>query len=191
MVPRGGDFCYTNYEFEVMCLDIQHAKNLGADGVVFGILRQDGSVDAERVSKLVKLAQPMQVTFHRAFDLTKDPLKSLEEIISIGGIQRILTSGQNDTVLEGLEMIESLVKHAKGRIIILPGGGIRESNIKRILSEVKLTELHVSASRLVRSVMEHQIINIHMGRAFYSDEYLLNAFDPHKFQNLKSIADQF
>ncbi|CAG8690788.1 2260_t:CDS:10, partial [Funneliformis mosseae] len=172
--PRGGDFCYSEDEIKVMCLDIQHAKSLGAHGVVFGILNPDGSVDVERVSKLVDLAKPMKVTFHRAFDMTNDPFKALEDIISIGGIQRILTSGHDSSVLEGLDTIVQLVKQANSRIIIMPGGGIKESNIERILFAVGLEEMHVSASAAIRSVMEHNVSTIHMGRAHHNNEYVIN-----------------
>ncbi|CAG8500807.1 1934_t:CDS:2, partial [Ambispora gerdemannii] len=120
--PRGGDFCYSESEFEVMCADIEHAKSLGADGVVFGILLKDGSIDIQKTSRLVDLATPMLVTFHRAFDMCKNPYQSLEDIIAIGGIQRVLTSGCDSSVLEGLEKIALLVERARDRIIVMPGG---------------------------------------------------------------------
>ncbi|CAG8623139.1 9016_t:CDS:2, partial [Cetraspora pellucida] len=162
-------------EIEVMCLDIQHAKNLGVHGVVLGILMPDGCVDVERVTKLVEVASPMEVTFHRAFDMTNDPFKALNDIIKIGSIQRILTSGCDSTVLEGLETIVELVKHAQDRIIIMPGGGIRESNLSRIFAATYLQEIHVSASTTISSTMIHKTSNIHMGKAFYNSEYLINA----------------
>ncbi|CAG8832732.1 29006_t:CDS:2, partial [Gigaspora margarita] len=173
----GGDFCYSEEEFEVMCLDIQHAKILGAHGVVFGILKPDGRVDVERVTK--------------AFDMTNDPFKALNDIISIGNIQRILTSGCDSTVLEGLEIILKLVKQAQDQIIIMPGGGIRESNISRILATTYLQEMHVSASTTMPSTMIHKTSNIHMGKAFYNSEYLINAVSGERLMKMIDIASGF
>ncbi|CAG8706678.1 17866_t:CDS:10, partial [Cetraspora pellucida] len=187
----GGDFCYNEEEIEVMCLDIQHAKNLGAHGVVLGILMPDGCVDVERVTKLVEIASPMEVTFHRAFDMTNDPFKALNDIIKIGSIQRILTSGCDSTVLEGLETIVELVKHAQDRIIIMPGGGIRESNLSRIFAATYLQEIHVSASTTMSSTMIHKTSNIHMGKAFYNSEYLINAVSEDRLLKMIDIASRF
>ncbi|KAI8806590.1 copper homeostasis protein CutC, partial [Cladochytrium replicatum] len=135
--PRGGDFAYTDIEFEVMKSDIAHAKEAGADGVVFGLLRPDGTIDVERTTELVRLANPMNVTFHRAFDVSSDPFKALEDITSIGGIERILTSGQEESVLEGLPLIKDLIRRAGNRIVILPGGGISPRNVERIVSKLQ------------------------------------------------------
>ncbi|CAG8556199.1 7688_t:CDS:10 [Acaulospora morrowiae] len=187
--PRGGDFCYSEEEFEVMRLDLEHVKKLsGVYGVVFGILKPDGSVDVERVTKLVEIAKPLKVTFHRAFDMTNDHLKALHDIIRIGGIQRILTSGHDTTVLEGLETIKELLKHSGDHIIIMPGGGVRESNISRILSSVQLKEIHVSASTKFSSSMEHKITNIHMGKALYDDEYLVGGVCKEKLMGMINAA---
>ncbi|CAB4487021.1 unnamed protein product [Rhizophagus irregularis] len=188
--PRGGDFCYSDDEFKVMCLDIQHAKLLGAHGVVFGILKPDGNVDIDRVSKLVDFAKPLKVTFHRAFDMTNNPFKALEDIISIGGIQRILTSGHDSTVLEGLDTIIKLVKQANDRIVIMAGGGIRESNIERILSAIELKEIHVSASTTIPSAMEYKISTIHMGRAYYNSEYMINVVSEERLKEMISASDR-
>ncbi|GBB90217.1 hypothetical protein RclHR1_01710017 [Rhizophagus clarus] len=173
-----------------MCLDIQHAKLLGAHGVVFGILKPDGSVDIDKVSKLVDVAKPLKVTFHRAFDMTNDPFKALEDIISIGGIQRILTSGHDSTVLEGLDTIVKLVRKANDRIVIMAGGGIRESNIERILSAIELKEIHVSASTIIPSVMEHKISTIHMGKAYYNSEYMINGVSEERLKKIVSAAER-
>nr|CAG8469807.1 10123_t:CDS:2 [Entrophospora candida] len=188
--PRGGDFCYSDEEFDVMCLDIESIKSLGVHGVVFGILKPDGRVDIERVSKLVEVAKPLKVTFHRAFDMTNDPYQALEDIISIGRIERILTSGHDSSVLEGLETIKKLVDIANDRIIIMPGGeienplGIRETNVTRILKAVNLKELHVSASVDIPSIMNHKIPNIHMGGSFYKDEYSVKVLSEQKLDSL-------
>lgn len=140
--PRGGDFCYSDVEFEIMKYDLVHAKELGADGVVFGLLRPDGSIDVERCTELVKLARPLSVTFHRAFDAARDPFQSLEAIIGLG-IERLLTSGQQKSALEGLDLITELVKRAQERIIIMPGGGVTEGNINKIVRQSGAKEAHV------------------------------------------------
>ncbi|MBT4499813.1 MAG: copper homeostasis protein CutC, partial [Gemmatimonadetes bacterium] len=125
--PRGGDFCYTDDEFEVMCIDIEQARTLGAGGVVLGLLHPDGSIDRERTALLVEHARPLSVTFHRAFDMARDPHQSLNLLIDLG-IDRLLTSGQEATALEGADLIAALVQQAQNRIAIMAGGGITEEN---------------------------------------------------------------
>jgi len=142
--PRGGDFLYMETEFEVMKLDIENAKKAGANGVVIGMLRADGSVDEVRTRSLIELARPMSVTFHRAFDMARDPYEAMETLIMLG-IDRILTSGQEISALEGLELISDLVRKAGDRIVIMPGGGITERNIRRIAERSCAAELHVAA----------------------------------------------
>jgi copper homeostasis protein len=119
--PRGGDFLYSNDEFEIMKEDIKFCKTAKVEGIVFGILLSNGKVDVSRCKELVEIAKPMNITFHRAFDMTIDPFEALEDIISIGNIQRILTSGQESSALEGIDLIRDLIKKAQGRIIIMPG----------------------------------------------------------------------
>ena len=142
--PRGGDFCYTDSEFEQMKTAILEAKNAAVDGVVLGILNRDGTVDTLRTSKLIELAKPLQVTFHRAFDETPSPFQALEDIISTGA-QRILSSGQADSALLGIELLSKLINTAGNRIIIMPGAGINANNVKEILALSKAREIHMSA----------------------------------------------
>jgi len=141
--PRGGDFCYTDHEFEIMKVDIDYAKRSGADGVVLGILTEEGDIDVKRTSELVALARPLFVTFHRAFDMTRDPNKSLHELIGLG-IERVLTSGQERSVVEGIDLISDLVDKAGSKIIIMPGGGVTNRNIKKIVEKTGVKEIHVS-----------------------------------------------
>jgi len=143
--PRGGDFCYSDIEFEVLKKDILIAKQFGADGVVFGLLKPDHTVDLERARFLVQLARPLRVTFHRAFDLAADSLRALEEVISLG-IDRILTSGRAKTALAGLSLITRLVQAAAGRVIIMPGSGITPQNIRTILAASGATEIHAGSA---------------------------------------------
>lgn len=151
--PRGGDFLYSEIEFELMKADIQICKNLGCDGVVIGMLNSDGTVDKQRCKQLVDIAQPMGVSFHRAFDRTKDPFKALEDIISIG-CERILTSGQKSVATDGVALLNELVKQANGRIIIMPGSGVRSDNIETLVKKTNATEFHTSARTYTDSKME-------------------------------------
>ena len=130
--PRGGDFCYSDVEFETMKLDIALCKQLRVDGVVIGLLTPDGSVDVERMRVLIELARPLSVTCHRAFDVSRDPLEALETLIGLG-VDRILTSGQEPSPLEGLELIAELVERAGDRVIIMPGG-VSERTVGRIVA---------------------------------------------------------
>jgi copper homeostasis protein len=151
--PRGGDFLYSTEEYEVMKKDILLCKDLGFEGLVIGILLPDGSIDIKRTAKLVKLAYPLEVTFHRAFDRAKDPLKSLEDIIKCG-CQRILTSGQVPNAFDGKELIKQMVDQSAERIIIIPGSGVRSNNIKALASYTGAHELHSSARKNITSAME-------------------------------------
>ena len=150
--PRGGDFLYTNDEFEIMKEDILQCKKIGCDGVVIGLLNADGNVDKTRTSQLVNLAYPMSVTFHRAFDRAVDPFKAMEDIIECG-CERILTSGQQPTALEGIELISTLIKKAEERIIIMPGSGLRSDNIISIAQQSGAIEFHSSARTTMDSKM--------------------------------------
>ncbi|RLD68013.1 MAG: copper homeostasis protein CutC [Bacteroidetes bacterium] len=151
--PRGGDFLYSDIEFETMKRDIEMAKTIGIDGFVFGLLNKDGSIDVERTKELVELSKPKKVTFHRAFDVARDPFIALEDII-ICGCDRILTSGQKDIAPDALARLSELVKKAGNRISIMPGSGINENNILKIKKETKAMEFHLSGKKTVRSKME-------------------------------------
>ena len=160
--PRGGDFLYSECEIQEMLYDIKTAKSLGADGLVFGCLNPDGSVDMDTMSRLMKAAGKTPVTFHRAFDHTNDPFKSLEDIISLG-CARILTSGCRPTALEGVDILARLVERAGERIIIMPGCGVRESNISEIARLSGAREFHFSARESVESGMVFRNPEVAMG----------------------------
>ena len=150
--PRGGDFLYSEEEVQEMVYDIRTARELGADGLVFGCLNPDGSVDKEAMKRLMDAAEGAPVTFHRAFDHTSDPLIALEDIIGLG-CARILTSGCRATAAEGIPMLAGLVEKAGDRIIIMPGCGINESNIADIAKLSGAKEFHFSAREPVESLM--------------------------------------
>lgn len=150
--PRGGDFLYTEEEFELMQQDVLLCKQLGCDGVVTGLLLPDGTVDDRRTARLVELAYPMGVTFHRAFDRTRNAEEALEAIIKTG-CERILTSGLHPDVNSGAENLAKLVKTADDRIIIMPGSGVRSSNLQQLAQQTGAHQFHTSARAVKSSAM--------------------------------------
>src|SRR5580700_7291326 len=162
--PRGGDFCYDTHEFETMRRDILLVQRLGANGVVFGILDVNGKVDVARTRELVDAARPLAVTFHRAFDMSADLFRALEDVCAAGA-DRILTSGGEQTSVVGREMITRLVGLANGRITIMPGSGINERNAAGLIQETGVREIHVGLRSAVPSPMRHQNRQVTMGAA--------------------------
>ena len=152
--PRGGDFLYTKNEFNAMRLDVLMAKKLDYPGIVIGLLNQDGSIDVERTKRLVDLASPMEVSFHRAFDRCIDPFKALEDIITTG-CKRILTSGQVPNAVDAQAFLKKLIEQAGDRIIIMPGSGVRSNNIKEIMQATGAKEMHSSARKMQASQMHY------------------------------------
>jgi copper homeostasis protein len=151
--PRGGDFLYSDAEFAAMQYDIRLCRELGFEGVVTGILMPDGNIDVPRMQVLSELAYPMDITFHRAFDRCRDPLQSLEDVITCG-CTRILTSGQVPNAFDGRELIRQLVEKADDRIIIMPGSGVRSANIKELKEYTGAKEMHSSARKNLPSSMQ-------------------------------------
>lgn len=186
--PRGSDFYYSDLEFEMMKEDIRICKELGADGVVFGILLPDGKVDLERNKLLIELSRPMNVTFHRAFDATIDPFQALESIIELG-FSRILTSGQKNTVPEGLELLKQLVEKANSRIIIMPGSGISENNIKEVRDFTGAKEFHLTGRRVIQSKMQYRKEGIFFGGLPQIPEYEMKFTDPDIISNVVSLVN--
>ncbi len=152
--PRGGDFFYDDDEFIMMKTEILLCKELGCEGVVFGMLKQDGSIDKERCKQLVALAYPLSVTFHRAFDRAVNPFEALEDIIQTG-CERILSSGHKPVAEEGAQLLDELIRQANDRIIIMPGSGIRAANIAEVARKTGAREFHSSASIKVKSSMSY------------------------------------
>ncbi|WP_109697573.1 copper homeostasis protein CutC [Chitinophaga deserti] len=160
--PRGGDFLYDDTEFAIMKKDIEVCKQLGCDGVVIGLLTADGKVDLPRTRELVEAAKPMGVTFHRAFDMTDDAFQALEDIIA-SGCERILTSGQRNTAMEGASLIRELVEKAAGRIRIMAGSGLRAHNAEALAKASGATEYHSTARDFIDSRMQYRNPNVSMG----------------------------
>src|SRR5688500_387133 len=143
--PRGGDFLYSSYEFHSMKRDISQCQKLSVDGVVFGILNADGTIDKKRCKELIAQARPLKVTCHRAFDMTRDPFEALEDCIE-AGFDRILTAGQQAVAGRGVSLIGELTTRAAGRIAIMPGSGVNENTVQDIVTKSGASEIHFSAT---------------------------------------------
>ncbi|GGC42319.1 copper homeostasis protein CutC [Parapedobacter defluvii] len=152
--PRAGDFLYSDTEFEEMKADVLFCKEVGCDGVVIGLLHADGRIDKERTTELAAMAHPMYVTFHRAFDVCREPFEALESIIACG-CRRLLTSGMRNTAQEGAQLIKQLVERAGGRIEIMPGSGINADNIMVMVHTTGATSFHASAKVVRHSGMSY------------------------------------
>lgn len=168
--PRGGDFVYSPMEIVAMSADIELARELGADAVVFGCLQPDGSVDIAAAETLLDVCNGLPAVFHRAFDVSRDLLESLETIVGLG-FDRILTSGGKPYVMQALDTIASLVARAEDRIDILPGGGIKAEHISEIMNATKVDQIHLSARSLQESAMSYRKPEIPMGAATVPGEY--------------------
>lgn len=168
--PRGGDFLYTPVEQRIMLKDIENARRLGADGVVFGCLTPEGDIDIALMKQLLEAAQGMSVTFHRAFDVCRQPKQALETLIQLG-CQRILTSGAQPTAEQGIPLLKELQAQADGRIILLAGCGVNENNIARIADETGIREFHFSAREQLTSRMQFRNEAVSMGGTVCIDEY--------------------
>jgi copper homeostasis protein len=177
--PRGGDFYYDSAELDAMRRDIVLAKQLGANGVVFGILDVNGSVDVARTRELVELARPLEVTFHRAFDMTADLFRALADVEE-SGVSRILTSGGELTSLQGIEVITQLVKQGQDRVIVMPGSGIKPENARELVERTGAREIHVGLRSTLPSPMQHSNPRVSMG-SIPGREY-------HRFQVLEECV---
>ncbi len=177
--PRGGDFLYSETEFDIMKSDIEAAKRLGVDGIVIGILDREGNIDTARTKELVGLARPMSVTFHRAFDVCRDPFQAVDDLAG-SGVDRILTSGQEATAVEGLETLAELVSYAADRIVIMACGNLNERNINRVIAATNVKEVHFTAFGEVGSGMRHRNERVFMGRTLRPPEYSRAVTDAEK-----------
>jgi copper homeostasis protein len=168
--PRGGDFLFDDDEYVVMQGDIETAKAEGADGVVIGLVTPEGVVDTARTRELMARARPLSVTFHRAFDMTRDPFEALDTLVGLG-VDRVLTSGQEPSVLEGLPLITELIRRAGDRIIIMPGGGITMRNVDRIIAAAQPREIHFAALEPEAGGMRFRRHHVFMGGELRPPEY--------------------
>lgn len=186
--PRGGDFFYNQHEFEAMQRDIAIAKQLGAKGIVFGMLNVDGNVDLARTRQLAELARPLSITFHRAFDMAADLFCALEDLCTLG-IERVLTSGGEQTALLGQKKIGELLEKAQGRIAIMAGSAIRPDNARRLLEETGVREIHVGLRTRIPSPMRHQNPRVSMGSAEKGEYQLSVVLEEDVRRVCSTIAD--
>ena len=185
--PRGGDFCYSDDEFAVMRADIAVAKKLGADVIVLGLLNPDGTVDRERNRRLIDLARPLPVTFHRAFDMVRDPYEALDAVLELGA-ERLLTSGLERSAVEGMDLIAELVRRAGDRLIVMPGGGVTERNLEKILRHTGAREIHGSASGTRESRMTFRNTRVVMGGQLGPPEYASKVASLERVRAFRGLA---
>ncbi len=188
--PRGGDFLYTDTEFEIMKADVQNCIDAKCDGIVIGILNSDGTIDKKRCKELTQMAKKagLGVTFHRAFDMCPDLSQALEDVIEIG-CERLLTSGGKSTAIEGTPNLIHLIEKAGNRIIIMPGSGIKERNVSDLVHFTKATQIHSSAKGRVSSVMQYQNDHIKMGLN-YVDEFSIEVTKTEMVKNIIRAANE-
>lgn len=183
--PRGGDFLYSTYEFHCMKRDISQCQRLSVDGIVFGILTAEGTIDKKKCKELIDKARPLKATCHRAFDMARDPKEALEDCIE-AGFDRILTSGGMKTAVEGIERIRAVQEWANGRIEIMAGSGVNEDNVVQIVDACKVKEIHFSATTYRDSDMKFQNASIAtMGTA--GNEYKLRSVDPSVIKKIRNL----
>ena len=179
--PRGGDFLYTPLELDIMEEDIRMARQAGADGVVFGCLTPEGDLDMPAMERLMKASEGMAVTFHRAFDYVRAPKQVLEQLINLG-VDRVLTSGQQPSAIQGADLLAELVQQAAGRIVIMPGCGVNESNIAELAVRTGASEFHFSAREIKESKMKLRNPALSMGGSDM-DEYAHPVTTPERVRN--------
>lgn len=184
--PRGGDFLYSDLEFELMKEDIKVCRELKCEGVVIGILKADGSVDKERCRELIALAGEMSVTFHRAFDMSSDLFKALEDVIELGCV-RILSSGGESSALKGAVVLQKLISQARNRISIMPGAGIAVHNIEELIRLTGAKEFHASAKSSIASKMQFRNPRLNMGTE--ADEFSYDLTSSATVQQLIQLAN--
>lgn len=186
--PRGGDFCYNNYEFHIMKRDLSQCQRLSVDGLVFGILKEDGTMNKQRCKELIAMARPLKVTCHRAFDMTRDPFEALEDCIEIG-FDRILTSGQQAKAIDGAGLIAELVKKANGRISIMAGSGVNKDTVTEIVKRSLVKEIHFSATSFRDSTMQFRNENIAAMGEEKGTEFKYRTVDSEKVRLLRTLAE--
>ena len=181
--PRGGGFCYTAPEMATMERDTALAVEHGADGIVFGILNADGTIDEERCKRIWKLIGERQAVFHRAFDVTPDPFRALDQLVELG-ITRVLTSGQEDSVPEGVPLIKRLIEYAGDRIEVLPGGGIKPHNLRQVVESTGCKQVHLTAFKTQSDTSARGRPFVTFGGALYPPEDQYNMTDRHLVERI-------
>jgi copper homeostasis protein len=186
--PRGGDFHYSSYEFHAMKRDISLCQKLSVDGLVFGILTPEGTIDKKRCKELIGQSRPLKVTCHRAFDMTRDPFEALEDCIE-AGFDRILTSGQHALGVQGAAVIGELIKRAHGRIAIQAASGVNEETVEEIVKKSGVTEIHFSAVAFRPSAMRYKNPKIAAMGSEEGTEFKLRTVDPERVRRTRALAE--
>jgi copper homeostasis protein len=186
--PRGGDFYYSNYEFHAMKRDISHCQKLSVNGLVFGILNADGTIDKKRCKELIARSRPLKVTCHRAFDMTRDPFEALEDCIE-AGFDRILTSGHQAKAVKGAALIGELIKKANGRIAIMAGSGVNEETVEEVVEKSRAYEIHFSATAFRESAMQYRNIQIAGMGSEAGAEFKLRTVNPQRIRKIRALAE--
>lgn len=184
--PRGGDFLYSEFEYEIIKEDVLAIKELHTNGVVVGFLKPNGEIDLERTREIVDLAKPMEVTFHRAFDMCREPLSALEQLKDTG-VTRILTSGAQSTVMEGVDLLTELVKKAGDNISIMPGCGVNDKTLGELIEKTNAREFHSASKRFEHSAMKYVNKNVSMGGVDGVNEYQKVSVDGEKIKAMAHI----
>lgn len=181
--PRGGDFLYSSHEMDTILMDVEAARSAGAFGVATGVLTPDGSVDEAAMKAIMDVAGPMSVTFHRAFDMLRDPWDALEILVGLG-VDRILTSGRQRSVPEGLSFIREAMERAEDRIAIMPGGGLNRGNVHEIIRATGVRQVHFTAFKRWESPMAYRNLRPLMGADGLPGEYERITTDPEKVREM-------
>jgi copper homeostasis protein len=184
--PRGGDFLYSDLELEIMKEDVLRARELGINGIVFGILTADGTIDADRCRQIIDLCSGLDTTCHRAFDMTADPFAALETLIELG-VDRVLTSGQRPSAMAGIDLLADLVESAGDRIIVMPGVAIDSGNIEQLIRTTRAREYHVFIRTALASGMQYRNPKVFMGMAPDRSEYEIELTDR---AGIRAICDR-
>lgn len=180
--PRGGDFVYDDIEYKVLKNDIKSFKSLDINGIVTGILTKNGHVDSEKMKEIIDLVYPLELTFHRAIDMSVDPFTALDTLMTLR-VQRVLTSGGENNALDGMETIRKMVQMAGNDIIIMPGAGINSTNISSILKTTGANEIHTSAKKTILRDNVIQNPKVNLSYNSYSD------FDHNIFADIGEIRE--
>ena len=186
--PRGGGFVHTKDEVSVMRLDIEAARMLGADGVVVGVLTRDARVDEDQLRVLRDTAGALPMTFHRAFDLTRDQDEALETLMRLR-VERVLTSGGAQTALEGVAVIAALARRGAGQIEVMAGGGVREEHIQELVQRAGVREVHVRGTRVANAVMQPSGARVRLRKAFPADEAAWEETDERRIREFVRLAN--
>jgi len=186
--PRGSDFVYSDLEMEIIRKDVEFCKMAGCDGVVIGFLQANGTIDFARTKEITDLARPMSVTFHRAFDMTRDPFESLKVLFE-AGVDRLLTSGQQNKAPLGVNLIHELVKKAGNRLVVMPGSGVSEDNIRWMHEQTGAVEFHLTGQKPISSVMEYRKEGISLGGLSQIPEYEYSETSVERIRNIVEILN--